>query len=42
MLGTGLLRWDSLGSVGVPTTGEETRDGGPAAEVLVLFLCQQD
>lgn len=37
-LGTGLLRYGSLIRVGVPTTGEETRDGGPAAEVLVLFL----
>ncbi len=37
-LGTGLLRWGSFDSVGVPTTGDETRDGGPATEVLVLFL----
>ena len=37
-LGAGLLRWSSFESVDVPTTGEETRDGGPAADALVLFL----
>lgn len=36
--GTGLPGWDSFATVDVPTMGEETRDGGPAAEVLVLFL----
>ena len=39
-LGIGLLRWGSFDSVDGPTTGDETRGGGPVAEVLVLFLYQ--